>query len=151
MSSRSRFYLNAIFFIFFIFFNCCFFQLPWKDISVVGDEPFSVMAQGVGNGPVQPSFPLAEDTGVGNKPLQSTVSQAEGSLALEMNRFNPVLIRKKVLVELMDNPLFSLTLPFPRKKALIDKTDQLPSAQPSGRVGRHQPLVTPRQAELLLS
>jgi hypothetical protein len=25
MSSRSRFYLNAIFFIFFIFFNCCFF------------------------------------------------------------------------------------------------------------------------------
>jgi hypothetical protein len=45
-----------------------------------------------------------------------------------MNRFNPVLIRKKVLVELMDNPLFSLTLPLPRKKALIYNTDQLPSA-----------------------
>jgi hypothetical protein len=39
-----------------------------------------------------------------------------------MNRFNSVLIRKQVLVEWMDNPLFNPTLPFSRKKVLIEKT-----------------------------
>ncbi len=39
-----------------------------------------------------------------------------------MNRFNSVLIRKQVLVEWMDNPLFNPTLPFSRKKVLIKKT-----------------------------